>query len=61
MESQHMRVKFYSDANLDGFVQSIARLHLEMDVNMQTSEVTLDDDYRVRDTVSQWGGEVVEN
>jgi len=51
-----MRFRFWSDTNLDGFVQSIAT-GVDTDVASSKRIVTVHtDDDRIRDLASQWGG-----
>lgn len=51
---------FFSDTNLDGFVQSISQFRVEVDVNMATREVKVDTtNDTINDLADQFGGVVL--
>lgn len=51
-----LKVRFYSDANIDGFVQLIAQLGVEHTVDLDTRMVEVEDDPMVRTLADDWGG-----
>lgn len=55
-----LRAEFYSDTNLDGFVQLISLARVGHEVDDDERRVTIDSDADwVADLVSQWGGEIL--
>lgn len=55
-----MQVKFFSDTNFDGFVQSIALLRFDYAVDEVRRLVTVQDPTdTVFDLATDWGGEVI--
>lgn len=48
--------KFFSDTNLDGFLQSIAQLGVEFESNSLTGEVQVEYHEALEALVSNWGG-----
>jgi hypothetical protein len=55
-----MTFRFFSDTNLDGFVQSISLFGQEVDVNLATREVVVEyANDTMLDLVDSWGGVVL--
>lgn len=55
-----LKIRFWSDSNLDGFVQSISTGGFEPDsVDVVNRIVTAEDVQLVHDEVADWGGELL--
>lgn len=55
------QARFYSDTNLDGFLQSISHHRVEAEADSATRVVELERlDDAIIDEVSRWDGEIIE-
>lgn len=54
------KLKFWSDTNLGGFVQSIAHAKIDHEVDDHRSEVTVELSDQVERLADDWGGEIVD-